>query len=809
MKKVLIVGGVAGGASTATRLRRLDENLEIVIFEKGEYVSFANCGLPYYIGDIIQNRESLLVQTPESLKARFNLDVRVNSEVVGVNGKDKKVKVKTKNGEEYEEIFDFLVLAPGAKPIFPAIKGIENKKIFTLRNINDMDKIKSEIKNNAIKKAVVVGGGYVGIETAENLKHLGIDTTLVEAAPNILAPFDSEISNILEYELVNNGIELMTSEKVVEFQEDANKIIIKLESGKIVTTDMVILSIGVSPDTKFLQGSGINLGERGHILVNENLETNIDGVYALGDSILVKNYITNQNVGIPLAGPANRQGRIVAGNIVGRNEKYKGSLGTAIIKIFELTGASTGLNERSLKQLNITYEKIYLHPNNHADYYPGASPISIKALYNKENKQILGAQAVGISGVDKFIDVMATSIKFKATIDDLAELELAYAPPFLSAKSPANMVGFIGQNIEDDLLEQVFMEDLKKYDEKKTIILDIREELELIGGKFYNSINIPLSELRKRYTELPKDKEIWIYCAVGLRGYIATRFLSQKGYRVKNLAGGIKSEEKVIVNTQKESSLTKEGNSNIEKEEDYLDLSGLSCPGPLVKIKEKIDKLGEDEKLKVKVSDPGFYNDIQAWSKVTKNSLLSLDKKDGLTYATLQKGQTSKVIEKNQENVIIEDNSNMTMVVFSGDVDKAIAAFIIANGALTMGKKVTMFFTFWGLSILKKKNLAKKSFIEKMFAMMLPKNSQDLPVSKMNFFGIGAKMIRSVMKKKNIMSLEELIKKAIDSGVNITACTMSMDVMGISEEELIDGINYGGVGQYLGEAEKSNNNLFI
>ena len=809
MKKVLIVGGVAGGASTATRLRRLDESLEIVIFEKGEYVSFANCGLPYYIGDIIQNRESLLVQTPESLKVRFNLDVRVNSEVVGVNGKDKKVKVKTKNGEEYEESFDFLVLSPGAKPIFPAIKGIENKKIFTLRNINDMDKIKAEIKNNGVKKTVVVGGGYVGIETAENLKHLGIDVTLIEAAPHILAPFDSEISNILEYELVNNGIELMTSEKVVEFQEDANKIIIKLESGKIVTTDMVILSIGVSPDTKFLQGSGINLGERGHILVNENLETNIDGVYALGDSILVKNYITNQNVGIPLAGPANRQGRIVAGNIVGRNEKYKGSLGTAIIKIFELTGASTGLNERSLKQLNITYEKIYLHPNNHAAYYPGASPISIKALYNKENKQILGAQAVGISGVDKFIDVMATSIKFKATIDDLAELELAYAPPFLSAKSPANMVGFIGQNIEDDLLEQVFMEDLKKYDEKKTIILDIREELELIGGKFDNSINIPLSELRKRYTELPKNKEIWTYCAVGLRGYIATRCLSQKGYRVKNLAGGIKSEEKVIVNTQKESSLTKEGNSNIEKEEDYLDLSGLSCPGPLVKIKEKIDKLGEDEKLKVKVSDPGFYNDIQAWSKVTKNSLLSLDKKDGLTYATLQKGQTSKVIEKNQENVIIEDNSNMTMVVFSGDLDKAIAAFIIANGALTMGKKVTMFFTFWGLSILKKKNLAKKSFIEKMFAMMLPKNSQDLPVSKMNFFGIGAKMIRSVMKKKNIMSLEELIKKAIDSGVNITACTMSMDVMGISEEELIDGINYGGVGQYLGEAEKSNNNLFI
>ena len=810
MKKVLIVGGVAGGASTATRLRRLDENLEIVIFEKGEYVSFANCGLPYYIGDIIQNRESLLVQTPESLKARFNLDVRVNSEVVGVNGKDKKVKVKTKNGEEYEEIFDFLVLAPGAKPIFPAIKGIENKKIFTLRNINDMDKIKAEIKNYNVKKATVIGGGYVGIETAENLKHLGIDTTLIEAAPHILAPFDSEISNILEYELVNNGINLMISEKVVEFQKDGNEIIIKLESGKIVTTDMLILSIGVSPDTKFLQNSGINLGERGHILVNEKLETNIDGIYALGDSIIVKNYITNQDVAIPLAGPANRQGRIVAGNIVGRNEKYKGSLGTAIIKIFELTGASTGLNERSLKQLNIPYEKVYLHPNNHAAYYPGATAISIKALYNKENGQILGAQAVGISGVDKFIDVIATSIKFKATIDDLTELELAYAPPFLSAKSPANMLGFIGQNIEDNLLGQVFMEDLENYNEKETIILDVREELELISGKLNNSINIPLSELRKRYTELPKDKEIWTYCAVGLRGYIASRFLTQKAYKVKNLAGGIKIEEKELIKMQEETFSNKENSDyNVDKEDEYLDLSGLSCPGPLVKIKEKIDKLQESKKLKVKVSDPGFYNDIQAWSKVTKNSLLSLDKKDGLTYATLQKGQASKVVVKEQENVIIEDNSNMTMVVFSGDLDKAIAAFIIANGALTMGKKVTMFFTFWGLSILKKKNLSKKSFIEKMFAMMLPKNSQDLPVSKMNFFGIGAKMIRSVMKKKNIMSLEELMKKAKDSGVNITACTMSMDVMGISKEELIDGINYGGVGQYLGETEKSNNNLFI
>lgn len=804
MKRVVIVGGVAGGASVAARLRRLNEDLEIIIFEKGSYVSFANCGLPYHIGEVIQNRESLLLQTPESLKARFNIDVRVNSEVIEVNSSEKKIKVKMDDGREMDEKFDFLILAPGAKPLVPNIKGIENSKILTLRNMNDMDKIKEKLGSKNIKRAVVVGGGYVGVETAENISHLGITTTLIEAAPNILAPFDGEMVNILEYEIVNNGINLMTGEKVIEFREKNRGIEIILESNKVVETDIVILAIGVIPDTKFLSNSGVLLGEKGHILVNDKLETNIPGIYAVGDAILVKNYITNESSAIPLAGPANRQGRIVAGNIENRNEKYKGSLGTAIIKVFGLTGASTGLNERAVKRLNISYERIYLHPNDHASYYPGATPISIKLIYEKGSGKILGAQVIGIKGVDKFIDVIATTIKFGGKLEDLAELELAYAPPFSSAKSPINMAGFVGLNLEEGLVEQIVMEDLKNYDKNKQIILDVREEVEVATGKIDNSINIPLSELRKRFIELPKDKEILIYCAVGLRGYIASRFLLQNGYRVKNIAGGIKSKIKDIHFIDKSNNQNKiESASIIEGE--YLDLSGLSCPGPLVKIKERIDNLKEEEILKVKVSDPGFYNDIQSWCKTTKNSLLSLEKKNGYIFATLKKSG----VTKNNDNKIIETKDGVTIVVFSGDLDKAIAAFIIANGALAMGKKVTMFFTFWGLSILKRKNLEKKSWIEKMFAMMLPKNSNQLPISKMNFFGIGAKLIRWVMKQKNIMSLEELMKKAIESGVEITACTMSMDVMGITQEELIDGINYGGVGQYLGATEGANTNLFI
>lgn len=804
MKKILIVGGVAGGATTATRLRRLSEDYEIIVFEKGDYVSFANCGLPYHLGGSIPNRESLILQTPESLKTRFNLDIRIKSEVTQIFPNEKKIKIKNET-KEYFENYDYLVLSPGAKPIIPNIEGINNKNIFTLRNIADMDRIKSKLSEN-IKSIAVIGGGFIGIECAENMKNLGIDTTLVEANSQILSNFDKEMANILENEIRDKGVNLILNDGVTKFETLDNSINVFLKSNTCVTVDAVILAIGVTPDTNFLHNSGIALGEKGHILVNSKLKTNYEDIYALGDSILVENYVTRETSFIPLAGPANRQGRIVADNIFGKNKDYIGSLGTSIIKVFDFSGATTGINEKLAKTLNLDYEKIYLHPNNHATYYPNASQISIKVLYEKNSKEILGAQAIGIDGVDKFIDTIATTLKFNGTIDDLAELELAYAPPYLSAKSPANMVGFIGQNIEENLFTQIFVDELENFNPEHHFLIDVREEVECINNVLKNSINIPLTKLRNSLNSIPKDKEIWVYCAVGLRGYLACRFLSQNGYNVKNIAGGIKTSSLIFNNSTKvenSKNSTLSNSSNIE----YIDLSGLSCPGPLVTIKEKIETLKNGECLKVKVSDSGFYNDIKSWCKVTNNTLLDIKKDNNSTFATIQKGSISA--NKN-ENIIINENSeSVTIVVFSGDLDKAIASFIIANGALALGKKVTMFFTFWGLSIIKKRTLSKNNILEKMFSFMLPKNSLSLPVSKMNFFGIGAKMIRYVMKSKDIMSLEELMNKSIENGVNLIACSMSMDVMGISKDELLENIEYGGVGQYLGEAQNSNTNLFI
>lgn len=804
MKKILIVGGVAGGATTATRLRRLSEDYEIIVFEKGDYVSFANCGLPYHLGGSIPNRESLILQTPESLKTRFNLDIRIKSEVTQIFPNEKKIKIKNET-KEYFENYDYLVLSPGAKPIIPNIEGINNKNIFTLRNIADMDRIKSKLSEN-IKSIAVIGGGFIGIECAENMKNLGIDTTLVEANSQILSNFDKEMANILENEIRDKGVNLILNDGVTKFETLDNSINVFLKSNTCVTVDAIILAIGVTPDTNFLHNSGIALGEKGHILVNSKLKTNYEDIYALGDSILVENYVTRETSFIPLAGPANRQGRIVADNIFGKNKDYIGSLGTSIIKVFDFSGATTGINEKLAKTLNLDYEKIYLHPNNHATYYPNASQISIKVLYEKNSKEILGAQAIGIDGVDKFIDTIATTLKFNGTIDDLAELELAYAPPYLSAKSPANMVGFIGQNIEENLFTQIFVDELENFNPEHHFLIDVREEVECINNVLKNSINIPLTKLRNSLNSIPKDKEIWVYCAVGLRGYLACRFLSQNGYNVKNIAGGIKTSSLIFNNSTKvenSKNSTLSNSSNIE----YIDLSGLSCPGPLVTIKEKIETLKNGECLKVKVSDSGFYNDIKSWCKVTNNTLLDIKKDNNSTFATIQKGSISA--NKN-ENIIINENSeSVTIVVFSGDLDKAIASFIIANGALALGKKVTMFFTFWGLSIIKKRTLSKNNILEKMFSFMLPKNSLSLPVSKMNFFGIGAKMIRYVMKSKDIMSLEELMNKSIENGVNLIACSMSMDVMGISKDELLENIEYGGVGQYLGEAQNSNTNLFI
>lgn len=832
-KKVLIVGGVAGGASTAARLRRLDEEAEIIIFEKGDYISFANCGLPYHIGEVIKDRGKLILQSPEKMRDRFEIDVRVNSEVTGIDTENKRIKVRSKNDGLYEEEYDYLVLAPGAKPITPKLPGSDSEKIHILRTINDMDLIKDDVDSGHVKNAIVIGGGFIGIEVAENLKHRGINVNLIEAAPHILAPFDSEMSELLEMEMNDNGVSIILNDRVEAFEENNDTISVKLNSGKNVTADIVISAIGVIPDTDFIKKSGIELGERGHIIVNKNMRTNIQNIYAAGDAVAVSDFINGKVAYIPLAGPANRQGRIIADNISEIKSEYKGTLGTSIIKVFDLVAASTGNNERTLNNLGVNYKKVYLYPMTHAGYYPGAKQLSIKVLYDVEEK-VLGAQCVGVDGVDKFIDVIATVIKLKGTMEDLRELELAYAPPFLSAKSPANMAGFIADNEEKRLTNLFFVEDLKDFDKDKAILVDLRDPIEVEGGMIEGAVHIPLNNLRSRLNELDRNKEIWVYCAVGVRGWIGERILKGHGFKTKNLSGGYKAyktfgyKAKEITFDDSDKGGNENGldrgcarqqqeiaiEDNRERKVRELDAEGLCCPGPLMQVKMMMDMMEDGEMLNVRASDPGFFKDIEAFTKRTKNTLVSVEKDKGIVKASIIKGIEGNkeiAVDSKNNNLTLEEKSGQTLVVFSGDLDKAIASFIIANGAAAMGKKVTMFFTFWGLNILRKdeKINSDKNLIEKVFGKMMPRGSKKLSLSKMNMAGIGPKMIRGIMKNKNVQSLEELIEAAMDSGVEVVACTMSMDVMGIKEEELIDGVKLGGVGYYLGEAEESTSNLFI
>lgn len=538
-KKVLIVGGVAGGASAAARLRRLDEEVEIILFERDSYISFANCGLPYYIGGTIDKREKLMVQTPEAMKARFNIDVRINSEVIELDAQTKKVRIKSLANGIYEEDYDYIILSPGAKALRPNIPGIDSKRILTLRNIPDTDAIKAMVDQNGVNSAIVIGGGYVGVEMAENLKERGVTVTLVEAAPHILAPFDTDMVVLAEKELVKHGIRLLLNDGVKAFLDLDNHVEVTLASNTKLQGDLVILAIGVTPDTGFLKESGLEFGPKGHLIVNEHMETNLPNVYAVGDAVEVVDFITKTKTAIPLAGPANKQGRIAADRIAGLDPTYKGTQGTSIIKIFDLTAASTGANERTLQRANIPYQVIHVHPVSHASYYPGANPMTLKLIFNGEGK-ILGAQGIGKDGVDKRIDVIATVIRLNGTVEDLTELELAYAPPFSSAKDPVNMAGFVAQNVLSGKAHMMVWDDLEKINEDY-LLIDVRTKGEFDKGHVKGSTNIPVDDLRSRIQELDPQKLIVVYCQIGLRGYIADRILSQNGFRVLNLSGGYTS----------------------------------------------------------------------------------------------------------------------------------------------------------------------------------------------------------------------------------------------------------------------------
>ena len=545
-KKVLIVGGVAGGASAAARLRRMDEKAEIIMFEKGMYISFANCGLPYYIGGAIKERKNLLVQTAEAMKARFNIDVKELSEVTKIDRHRKVVEVRNiKDGSIYEESYDVLVLSPGASPVKPPIPGIDSPNIYTLRDIPDTDSIKSFLDEKKPQNAVVVGGGFIGLEMAENLHSAGLKVDIVEALDQVMAPLDYEMAAIVHNHIRSKGCGLHLKDGVKAFEPEGNRTVVVLQSGKRIPADMIILSIGVKPNNTLAREAGLEIGVTGGIKVNEYLQTSDPNIYALGDAVEVTDYISGNPALIPLAGPANKQGRIVADNIAGRRETYKGTQGTAIAKVFDMAAASTGVNEKTLKKLGKELGKDYIttitHSASHAGYYPGGSAMAIKLIYTLQGR-VLGAQIAGYDGVDKRIDDIAIAVRHRMTVHDLQEFELAYAPPFSSAKDPVNMAGYVGSNVLNGDVKTAYWYEAMNADISRTFLLDVREPSEYQKGHIPNAVNIPLDQIRSRLKEIPKDKEIIVNCQVGLRSYVGVRILMQNGFdNVRNLSGGYKT----------------------------------------------------------------------------------------------------------------------------------------------------------------------------------------------------------------------------------------------------------------------------
>ncbi len=818
--KYLIVGGVAGGATVAARLRRLDEDAEIILFERGQYVSYANCGLPYYIGGEIKERQKLFVQTEKGFVDRFRIDIRTQQEVVAIHQQTKTVEVRNLvSGEQYSEHYDKLVLSPGAEPVRPRIEGIHHPHIFTLRNVSDTDAIKQYITAHKPQEAVVVGGGFIGLEMVENLHAQGIGVSVIEKANQVMAPLDYSMAQLVHEKLVHKGVQLLLNNGVERFEVQGDKVAVCLENGRRILTDMVILSIGVRPETGLAVDAGLAIGATHGIAVNKYMQTSDPDIYALGDAVEVVHGVTGKPVLIPLAGPANKQGRIVADNIVfGNTEEYGGTIGTSIAKVFDMAVAAAGANAKLLRREGIAYVSSYTHPASHAGYYPAAIPMSIKILFAPEGGQLLGVQIVGYDGVDKRIEMLAQVIQHHGTVYDLAALEQAYAPPYSSAKDPVNMAGFVAQNIVEGKVAIAHWRDVN-IDDKGQYILDVRTRDEFQLGNISGSVNIPLDELREHINELPRDKEIIVTCAVGLRGYLAYRILAQNGFaKVRNLSGGYKTwcmattdwtNRSVSIDCACDASSSGEQTvQELPVQTVEIDACGLMCPGPIMKLKQNYGNIETGSRLLIKATDPAFGKDVASWCQMMGAKLIDVQDNKGIVQALVEKAEKQPEVH-DAANVKLPDNK--TMIVFSDDLDKALASFVLANGALAAGKKVTMFFTFWGLNIIKKrqKPAVSKDIFGKMFGMMLPSHSGKLSLSKLNMWGMGSLMMRFIMKKKRIDSLESLMQQAIHGGVEMIACTMSMDVMGVKREELLDNVQLGGVAAYMERAEHANMNLFI
>lgn len=816
-KKYLIVGGVAGGATAAARIRRLTEDAEIILFEKGAYISYANCGLPYYIGGVIEERDRLFVQTPEAFGKRFNIDVRTRSEVIAIHPEKKQVTVRSAEGKEYTENYDKLLLSPGASPVVPPLPGIQSEGIFTLRNVDDTDRIKAYMTAHQVRRTVIVGGGFIGLEMAENLKHAGSQVAVVEMAPQVMGPIDYSMAALVHQHLQQQDVKLYLEQAVERFSREGDELTVYFKSGISLKADMVLLSIGVRAETRLAQEAGLKLGEMRGIWVDAYLQTSDADIYAVGDAIEYPHPITGKPWLNFLAGPANRQARIVADNMVlGNRIHYEGAIGTSIAKVFDLTVASTGLPAKRLKQMGIPYLSATIHNGSHAGYYPGSLQMDIKITFSPTDGKLYGAQIVGYDGVDTRIDQYALAIKQGATVEQLTRLEHAYAPPFSSAKDPVAISGYVAGNILSGKMTPLYWREMQQADKSQVTLVDVRTPDEYALGTIPGAINIPLDNLRERLADIPENKPVYLFCGVGLRGYLASNILKSKGYPdVRNLIGGLKTYNAATATIK-----TPEGfvcdttthacpasSCRCDKSIIKVDACGIQCPGPILKLKQAMDVLAVGQQLEVRATDAGFPRDAEAWCRTTGHKFLGKRAEGGIQIVEIEKA-APQVVEATQPQI---SEQGKTLILFSDDLDKTLATFVLANGAAATGKKVSIFFTFWGLNAIKKvrKPKVKKDIFGRMFGWMLPADSTQLALSKMNMLGIGSKMMRYLMRKKGVDSLETLRQQAIDQGVEFIACQMSMDVMGIKREELLDNVTVGGVASYMERAEQANVNLFI
>jgi NADPH-dependent 2,4-dienoyl-CoA reductase/sulfur reductase-like enzyme/peroxiredoxin family protein/TusA-related sulfurtransferase/rhodanese-related sulfurtransferase len=819
--KIVVVGGVAAGMSVAARARRLDEHAEIVVLERGHHVSFANCGLPYHIGETIKERDRLLLQTPETLREQLDIDVRTGVEAIAIDREARTVRARVLDtGEEYDEPYDALALAPGASPVRPPLPGIDLDSVHVLRRIGDMDVIKAAVdgdgsaaRTGGIRHAVVIGAGYIGLEMAENLHERGVSVEVVEMADQIVPPLDPEMTRAMEKYVRSRGVVLHLGTAAAAFARTPDgRTRVELKNHTVITTDMVVMAAGVRPSAELAAAAGIELGPRGGIAVDEHMRTSDPHVWAAGDAVEVRHLVLPSTWLVPLAGPANRQGRVAAENICGRDTVFEPVQGTSVVKVFDMVAGGTGASEKQLRAAGIPFRTVSTHPSGHAGYYPGTAMMHVKALFSPADGRILGAQVAGFDGVDKRLDVLATAIRAGMTVHDLEGLELAYAPPFGSAKDPVNMAGFVASNVLKGDLELWYAEEYPTATDGARII-DVRGEDEFGIWHVPGAECVPLGTIREACADWDRATPIRLYCAVGFRSYLAYRALVQRGFTdVKTLSGGSTTfrafhdvDPGTVESTAPVISYAPPAAAPATGVTLDLDCTGLACPGPIMKLTKTMEQLAPGDEVVAHVSDPGFQLDAPAWATRNGHQLLELVAEGPGYAARIRKGGPVTA------GAAARLKDKKSFVVFSGTLDKLLAAFIIANGAVAMGDEVSMFFTFWGLNALRRPDAPKtdKSVLERAFGVMMPSGPDALPLSTMNMLGGGPAMIKKVMRDHNVPSLPDLIGSARSAGVRLVACTMTMDLLGIAKEDLIDGVELGGVATFLGEANESNGRFFI